>query len=269
MINPFKKDQKLSVFHTEREDGKGVITIRASDPTRYATITHEHENYDEIVRLANNDDERVFELFSPTEMLNRLTALSDRISYQNGRLYVDGDEAEGAIVEHILRLVKEKDPNIEATVKFYENILMNPDQHSREQAWGWLDSHDFTITTDGYIVGYKGVHGDSAEGYHSREAGTAWVNGEKIEGQIPYKTGDRITMPRSEVTHDPAVGCSIGLHVGTWKYAQNFKHNQVMEVHVHPRDIVSVPTDCNEEKMRVCAMDLKGFVTSPHTAPVI
>jgi hypothetical protein len=262
------KEKKLSFSHTEHGDGRGHIQIYGTNPTRVVTATHEHENYDEIVAAAKADDERVFELFSPTEMLNRLTSLSDRIAYKQGRLYVDGDEATGGIVDHILRSVKDKDPNTEAMAKFYENLLNNPSTHSVEQAWGWLESHNFTITKDGMVVGYKGVYADANGGYTSREEGEAWVNGEKVLGKIPYKNGDVITMPRSEVTADPAVGCSVGLHVGTWKYARNFS-SDVFEVIFNPRDIVSVPTESNEEKVRVCRMEMVGICTEPHTDAVV
>jgi hypothetical protein len=46
-------------------------------------------------------------------------------------------------------------------------------------------------------------------------------------------------------------GCSVGLHVGTYDYASNFTLN-VLEVHVNPRDVVSVPTDSNWAKVRCC-----------------
>ena len=59
-------------------------------------------------------------------------------------------------------------------------------------------------------------------------------------------------MPRGEVQHDPESGCSTGLHVGTYAYAQGYARAALLTVHVNPRDVVSVPTDCDAEKMRVC-----------------
>jgi hypothetical protein len=60
-------------------------------------------------------------------------------------------------------------------------------------------------------------------------------------------------MPRSEVVHDPSQACERGLHVSTRSYAEGYaRSGALLEVHVNPRDIVSVPTDGGGEKVRVC-----------------
>jgi len=67
---------------------------------------------------------------------------------------------------------------------------------------------------------------------------------------VTQKVGDVVTMPRSEVTHDPNKACERGLHVATRGYAKSY--GTVMEVHFNPRDIVSVPRADRGEKVRVC-----------------
>jgi hypothetical protein len=56
------------------------------------------------------------------------------------------------------------------------------------------------------------------------------------------------------------VACSAGLHVGTYDYALRFTRF-VIEVLVDPRDVVSVPTDCNDQKMRTCKYLVMDHVT--------
>ena len=150
-------------------------------------------------------------------------------------------------------------------VKFFENVQANPNEHSREQLYNWLAKRDFTITPDGLIVGYKGVTRD----YRSILSGTATVDGVVYKGQIPNHIGAVVEMPRDQVQWDPSVGCHTGLHVGTYEYANGFAQGVLLEVHVNPRDVVSVPTDCDWAKVRVCRYVVVGTIDQPYTTPVI
>ena len=154
-------------------------------------------------------------------------------------------------------------------MNFYENILSNPNEHSREQLYGWLANYkSFTITYDGYIVGYKGVKTDADGNRWSTSSGKAIVDGEEVTGYIPNEDFSTVEMPRSEVQHNPRSGCSTGLHVGTHNYARGYG-NTLIEVHVNPRDVVSVPTDCSSQKMRVCRYVIVGPVTDEYSEPVL
>ena len=52
---------------------------------------------------------------------------------------------------------------------------------------------------------------------------------------------------------DHTKGCSAGLHVGTYDYACNWAGSGgvVVLVTFNPKDIVSVPSDCEFQKIRV------------------
>ena len=61
-------------------------------------------------------------------------------------------------------------------------------------------------------------------------------------------------MPREECDSDPNVTCSAGLHVGSMEYVHDFGHSDkvILEVLVSPRNVVAVPNDYNNTKMRTC-----------------
>jgi hypothetical protein len=60
-------------------------------------------------------------------------------------------------------------------------------------------------------------------------------------------------MDREKVTHDPHITCSQGLHAANWDYANNFYGGGIMlALKVNPADVVSVPVDYNNSKIRVC-----------------
>ena len=71
---------------------------------------------------------------------------------------------------------------------------------------------------------------------------------------MTIKMGDPVTMPREECDSDPDVTCSSGLHVGSMAYVHDFGHGDsvVLEVLVSPRNVVAVPTDYDNTKMRTC-----------------
>lgn len=75
-------------------------------------------------------------------------------------------------------------------------------------------------------------------------------------------------MSRNQVNEDATQTCSHGLHVANWDYAHNVysagSDAVMLEVEVNPADVVAVPVDYNQAKMRVCKYKVLGVVTQPH-----
>ena len=65
-------------------------------------------------------------------------------------------------------------------------------------------------------------------------------------------------MERKKVNPDRRVDCSNGLHIANFSYASNFSGTLLIEVLVHPRDVVAVPEYDGHEKMRVCQFKSLG-----------
>lgn len=245
------------------EDANVVVFI----PGRSPLVAHSsHPRFEEIVQGARDGDESVADLFDiAATVATRFESLSERVSVANGRVYFDGDEVPGAISDHIVRFLDEGTEDWKPLVRFLENVGQNPNEHSRAMLYDWLQSERFTITDAGMLVAYKGTRSDGT----SIHSGRALVDGVVVEGHIPNEIGSVITMPRESVNHDPANGCSTGLHVGTWSYASGFASGLVLEVHVHPRDVVSVPTDCGAAKCRVCRYVVAGKIATPYASAMI
>lgn len=244
--------------HVRTEDGRESLTVfMPSGPPVVATGDHPH--FAALLEGAQSDvaaDELRNLSDLSVAVAQHFDTLSERVAVANGRVYFDGDEVNSTITAQIIRCLE--DPSIgdwKPLVLFMENVAANPNEHSREQLFDWLRGRDFTITNNGCFIAYKGVHSrdeEDAYRYQSSGRGEAIVNGERFKGQIPNAPGATVEMPRSDVQHDPGSGCSTGLHVGTYSYAEGFARGALLTVLVNPRDVVSVPTDCNAEKMRVC-----------------
>ena len=233
-----------------------------------------HPNFDDIVNglLDGEPESDVADLFDIEGAVSRqFEVLSERVSFKRGKVYFDGDLVDSVLSDQIARFI-EQGEGYEPLVKFMENAYQNPNEHSREQLFTWLRDRDFAITEDGNFLAYKSVYSgndDNDFDYRSVSAGRAIVNGVDYTGQIPQSIGSVVEMPRSEVQHDPRVGCHTGLHAGTLEYASTFGGDTVLLVEINPRDVVSVPTDCNAQKIRTCRYTVKGISEGAVTRVVV
>lgn len=229
-----------------------------------------HPNYDAIVQGALEGDESIVELFDVAQSAaHKFEGLSERISVANGRLYLDGDEVHNVLAQRVLNFLEQGVDDWKPLVLFFENVQANENPHSKEMLYRWLEDNSITIDEAGLIAGYKGVQPTDDGGFQSISSGKALVNGVEQSGQIRQNIGDVVSMPRSEVQHDPAIGCHTGLHVGNYSYAQSFARGALLDVRVNPRDVVSVPTDCDSQKLRCCRYRIVDVIDAPHTAAVL
>jgi hypothetical protein len=251
----------------KHEDGRANLTVFHNGEMYPANS--DHPNFDQIVEGLVKNDESIIGLFDVAQTAaDKFERLTERVTTANGRLYLDGVEIHNTLSEQVVRVLKEGG-DVKPLLHFFENVLANENEHSREQLYTWLKDRPFTITPDGLIVGYKGVQSDGNGGFQSLYSGKAIVDGKVHIGQIPNYKGALVEMPRDEVNHDPSQGCHTGLHVGTYDFAKSYSYNgALLEVHVNPRDVVSVPTDSNAAKMRVCRYLVVNTIDAPHTTAV-
>lgn len=247
------------MHHVKRESGAESLTVFLPDGPPIV-VNNEHPQFEAILTGTRSGEADAEELRNLADLsgavAQRFDQLSERVSVADGHVYFDGDKVDSTITQQIIRCLEDPDAgDWKPLVLFMENVAANPNEHSREQLFDWLRDREFTITSDGCFIAFKGVSGRDADDgypYQSCSTGSAIVNGERYTGNIPNGVGATVEMPRGDVQHNPAAGCSTGLHVGTHKYAEGYARAALLTVHVNPRDVVSVPTDCNAEKMRVC-----------------
>lgn len=231
-------------------------------------VPNDHPKFDDIVKTLteNGSEDEVRDLIDgPLNQIKVFVALSERVSLKGNKLFFDGDRLKGALSKHIIRMSKDG-LNPAPFVKFMEKLATNPSEKSREDLFRWLKDRNFTITEDGDFLAYKGVHRDGS----SVHAGYGIRNGEEVNGNIKNEIGDVIEMPRSQVDDNSNIGCSHGLHAGTREYAEGFAPYDgiVVTVSINPRDVVSVPTDAGDEKLRVCRYKVIDQDTKEYAQPV-
>lgn len=250
---------KFSLF--ENEAGANLTVFVNGE---MYTATDQHPNWDAIREALRNEDESVADLFDVSvAVAKQFDRLSDRVTVAYGTLYFDGEPLVNALTKQIVRFMTEKVRDYKPLVNFMEKVYTNPNEHSRDQLFEWLNRHDFTITEDGDFLAYKGVRDDLT----SVRSGPAIVDGKAVDGHVPNQPGSLVEMARGQVQHNPGIGCAEGLHAGTWSYASGFGP-KVVRVKINPRDVVSVPTDCNAQKIRACRYTVLNVADAPNETAV-
>jgi hypothetical protein len=241
---------KFNLVSTDSDSQNITVIV---DGEMYVADSNHNPNFEQIVEKVRAGDSSVVELFDLERLVSKkFEKLSERVAIRNSNIYFDGSVVNGVLAQQVLRFLDDGVDDWQPLVLFWEKLAQNPNPHSREQLYRWLNDRNFQISKTGNIVGFKGAKVAADGSYLSIHAGPAIVNDEEMNGFIPNAVGSVIEMPREDVQFDSGIGCSTGLHVGTYNYAKGFARGVVLTVSVNPRDVVSVPTDCNDEKLRVC-----------------
>lgn len=146
-------------------------------------------------------------------------------------------------------------------IRFWKKLKSNPSEESREQLYGFISHNNIPLTDMGDIVTEKGV-----------KQKTSAPVGELVDcrtGAVDNSVGMEVYMNREEVDADPNQTCSHGLHVGAPEYVRkHYSSNIIIQCIVNPRDVVAVPKDYNNTKMRVSRYVVAGYSTKSEYKPV-
>ena len=159
---------------------------------------------------------------------------------KDGMIYLDGQPMSDALTKRY-RFMVENDFPIDGFKKFIYNLAENPSKASREELYGFMEACSLPITEDGHFLAYKRV------GKKYMDCRT---------GEMDNSVGKIVEMPREQVNANRNETCSSGLHVCSRSYLSSFSGEHTMVCKVNPRDVVSVPTDYNNAKMRVCRYEV-------------
>lgn len=177
---------------------------------------------------------------------------------QDGDIYVNGVIVPHALGQKILKFSNEGLP-YQPLVKFAEKLQQNPSYRAVNELFQFLEKNDHPLTESGNFIAYKRVRKDFKD-IHS--------------GTFDNSPGKVLEMPRNSVNEDPTQTCSYGLHVANWDYAHTKfasydpSTDIMLEVEVSPADVVAVPIDYNQSKMRVCRYKVLGVVDKEHSSDV-
>lgn len=253
--------RNLSVFLDEVDDGMTHTLVASED----------HPNIEALIDAvtSDSDPQRILDLFDvQSHVASAFEEVSERVAIQNGIILFDGQPVSNTLTRTVLRFYR-RGENFMPLVRFFEKIMTNLDSHVRDQLYDWISDRNLTISDDGDFIGYKGVRRSDDGQYYSINTGPAIVNGHPVQGAVANNPGSTVEINRGLVDTRSDIGCSSGLHVGTWDYASTFGRGYVLTTKVNPRDVISVPTDCNAQKMRVCRYQVLEITEQQLEDPVM
>ena len=187
------------------------------------------------------------ELLEVVDVQKAVAVFSDGlVEIKNGQVLYEGEEVHGSISKRILEFMSKGLP-FQPLVNFLNNIMENPSMQSQKELYDFLEHEHLPVTEDGHFLAYKAVRSDFKD---------------KYRGLFDNSVGQVCTMQRAKVDDDRGQGCSNGLHAGALNYVAGYgsleNGDRIVIVKINPKDVVSVPSDCNYEKLRTCRYEVVG-----------
>lgn len=199
-------------------------------------------------------ENRINEIPSLVSTAKRIETFSKgAFRVENGRVMVNGVAAPQVLSDKIVRFSNDGLP-FQPLLKFAEKLSQNPSFRAVNELFQFLEKNDHPITETGNFIAYKRVK---------------WNFRDIHSGTFDNSVGNTLEVPRNSVDEDSSRTCSHGLHVANWNYAHtqfasyDANTDVMLEVEVNPADVVAIPTDYFQSKMRVCRYKVLGVVTTP------
>ena len=200
------------------------------------TISSDNSMYPQIrQRLSSGQYKSIDQLLDKATFIKTITKGKFSIVKQNGedRIILHGSMLPVSMTKYVIDFVDNK---------LNTDYIQNPSETSRESLWDWIHANHLTLTDDGCFIGYRAIKANFTD---------------IRTGLMDNSIGKVVQMSRKDVCDDRKTTCAAGLHVAAWDYAFNTygggsNGNIVVACKVNPRDVVAVPNDYNNQKMRVC-----------------
>lgn len=196
--------------------------------------------------IRNDDEQRVRELVNFKQTVASVSEGRIAFDPDSRSLTFNGESLHNAIIVRLCTLFEQRLP-ITNLLRFMDNLMDNPSKRAVDELYRFIEACDLPITPDGHFLAYKIVR-DNYKDIHS--------------GTFDNSVGNVLEMPRNHVDEDPTRTCSAGLHVCSKGYLPHYggffggSGSRIMVAKVNPRDVVAVPVDYNNAKMRVCRYEI-------------
>ena len=153
-----------------------------------------------------------------------------------------GEVIHNYVVDRILDFMRRGLP-YKPLFRFLERLMANPSSRAVDELYRFLEHKSMPLTPDGCFLAYKGVRHDFTDHY---------------SGKFSNAVGQVLEMRRNGVCDNADLGCSSGFHAGTHEYALGYCRGggNLMIVKIDPADVVSVPNDCECQKLRTCKYEV-------------
>lgn len=242
----------MKVPYIDTKDGVTVVlkgrpyNVSASNP-RYQDVLDELDT-------DGSEDTILAIIDSTARKLQEKLRLAPGMEYSGGVVLYRGEAMHNYAVDRLVGMI-EGGRDYKPLAAFLAKLEANPSKRVVDHLYKFLEAGSIPLTEDGDFLAYKAVRANYMD-IHS--------------GTFSNALGAVCEMPRNRVDEDPSRTCSNGLHVCSFAYLPHFSHanGHVMIVKVSPADVVAIPADYNDTKMRVSRYEVIGEVEGYYEKPV-
>ena len=230
-------------------NGNGTISIMIDGKMK--PVDTAHGNYDAIKNAIISCEwdiiPNLINIKEQVESAIQASTTAGKVTIENGEVFYNNKAIHNTLTERIIDMARQGF-DIGYMVKFLENLMKNPSFRAVNELYGFLESGSIPITENGTFLAYKKIRNNWTD-IHS--------------GTFDNSIGAVCEMPRNMVDEDSSRTCSAGLHVCSYDYLAHFSrdnNDRVVICEINPADVVSIPADYNNTKMRVCKYTVIGEV---------
>lgn len=227
----------------------GYITIFVEG--KQHTILATDSNFASAVTAFEASDwDGLYNILNPAQVFQNLYAKYEQVEVKHGNVYVNDEPISNLIAGRILDFLA-KGVDCLPVFKFITKLNLNPSARAVNELYTFLEHKFLPLTDNGNFLAYKALRDDYTD-VHT--------------GKFDNSVDNVLEMPRNKVDDNKEVGCSYGFHAGTLEYARGFRpcNGKLVVVEINPADVVSIPTDCECQKLRTC----KYKVVSEYEVPL-
>lgn len=230
-------------------NGNGTISIMLDGSMK--PIDTAHKNYEAIkTAIKEKDWDSIPSLVNIAEEVQNAidaTGGAGMVKIKDGEVFYGDTVIHNTLTDRIIAMAKEGF-DISHMVVFLENLMQNPSYRAVNELYSFLEAGSIPITENGTFLTYKKINKNWTDIY---------------TGKMDNSIGATVSMPRNMVNEDSQQTCSAGLHVCSYDYLPSFgsaTEDRVVICEVHPANVVSIPADYNNTKMRCCEYTVIGEV---------
>jgi hypothetical protein len=215
------------------------------------TVYNSDDSFDTIKRILKNHysedaedkiEEWIYDLLDKSKKVSKyFDKAGIPITIENGLIKYKGYVLKSSIVDRI-QAIENAGGNPQSLISFIERLSKNPSPTSINELYLFLEYNKLPIIEKGTFLAYKRIRENWKDIYSDTIDNSPGA-------VIPEMKRDAVDPNRNNV-------CSTGYHVCGYDYLDHFgssckSSDRVILVEVDPADVVTVPADYNNAKMRV------------------
>lgn len=239
-------------------NGNGTISLMLNGVMKPIDTAHRFYNEIKAALIAKDWDAipGLVNIKEAVETAINASTAKGVVTIRDGEVFYNNTRIHNTLTDRIVSMAKEGF-DIGHMVKFLENLMSNPSYRAVNELYDFLEAGGIPITENGTFLGYKKIRADWTD-IHS--------------GKFSNVVGSVVEMPRNMVDEDSSRTCSAGLHICSYGYLPHFgssSGDRVVICEINPADVVSIPADYNNTKMRVCKYTVIGEVENYNEGDIL